>query len=154
MGQPIFDRMREMIAMEDIFSELQDAISSGDKSRIEMLRRKMLSGGRNIAIDVQFLEAIKGKTLYKNMLRAMSDESELSVLDYAKLVSSLITHCFIECQQTNLEFDDYPIRELYIILGEFVNGSESIAISKVKSFLEERYAWLIERLTQDEPETN
>lgn len=140
--------------MADIFSELQDAINSGDKIKIDFLKKKMLSGGRNVAIDVRFLEAIKGKTLYKNMLRAMLDENDMQTLDYAKLVSSLITHCFIECQQTNLTLDDYPIRELYIILGDFVNGSAEDAVQKIKLFLADRYAWLIERLAENESETN
>lgn len=123
--------------MEDIFTELQRAYDSGDLKEVERIQRKILLAGRDESIDENFIASIKGKTLSKSVQRIL-DNREYTESEYAKIVSSLITHNIIESEKTGRGFDDYPIRELYILLGNIINGEDG-AIDECKKFVKERY---------------
>ena len=57
-----------------------------------------------------------------------------------KIVSSLITHVLIEKDANNVNPDDLGIKELYVILGGFVNGDEENAVNAAKKFITSRYS--------------
>lgn len=125
----------------DIFDELNKAIESGNQDEIDRVRRKILLVDRDETIDENYVKSIKGKTLYKNMVKAVSESDDVSYNDYAKLVTSMITHCIIEAQTTNNDIKSYPVQELYVILGGFINESEDKvkAVKRTREFIEDRY---------------
>jgi hypothetical protein len=122
----------------DLFAELQKAISDGNHEEVERIQRRILLGNRDESIDENFIKSIKGKTLGKNVSRII-DGKEFSDNDYMKIVSSLITHNIIESEQTGRPLKDYPIHELYVILGNFVNGGDG-AVDECCRFVTERYS--------------
>ena len=121
----------------DLFCELQEAISRQDSEAIERIQRKILLGNRDESIDENFIASIKGKTIHKNIARII-DGKEFTDSEYAKIISSLITHTIIESEQTGRKLDDYPIKELYILLGNFIN--EGNGAYECKRFIQERYS--------------
>jgi hypothetical protein len=121
-----------------LFAELQKAISDGNHEEVERIQRRILLGNRDESIDENFIKSIKGKTLGKNVSRII-DGKEFSDNDYMKIVSSLITHNIIESEQTGRPLKDYPIHELYVILGNFVNGGDG-AVDECCRFVTERYS--------------
>ena len=56
-----------------------------------------------------------------------------------KACSSLLTHNIIEAQITNRSIDDYPVKELYVILGKFINDGFEEGKNEFKKFVTERY---------------
>ena len=126
----------------NLLEELGKAIDSGNQEEIDRIKRQLLLADRDLSIDENFIESIKGKTLYKNIVKSVNEDNTLSYLDYAKMVSSLLTHCIIESQIKEKKLDDYPIKELYVILGSFINNedNEEESITKCKNFINERYS--------------
>ena len=121
----------------DLFLELQDAIHRQDFEAVEEIKRKILSGSRDDSIDENFMSSLKGKTLNKNISRIVEGR-EFTEAEYAKIISSLITHTIIESEQTGRSLDDYPIKEMYILLGNFIN--EGHGANECKRFIKERYS--------------
>ncbi len=121
----------------DLFKDLQDAISRQDSEAIERIQRKILLGNRDESIDENFIISLKGKTIHKNIARIVEGR-EFTDSEYAKIISSLITHTIIESEQTGRSLDDYPIKELYILLGNFIN--EGNGANECKRFIQERYS--------------
>lgn len=128
-----------MLSADKILNELQEAIMSGDKERADKLRRKLLLADRDESIDEAFIEALKGKTIYRSIRKISEDkENDMSYIKCSKVVSSLITHMLIESERTGNSVKDYPIQELYIILGKFVN-EDGGAVNEFREFIQERY---------------
>lgn len=125
-----------------LLDELNAAIESGNQEEIDRVKRKILLANRDLSIDEDFIESIKGKTLYKNIVKSVNEDSTMEYFDYLKMVSSMITHCIIESQIRDKSLDDYPIKELYVILGSFINNkdSEDESVTKCKNFINERYS--------------
>lgn len=123
----------------NLFDDLQKAVNSGDVQEVERIKKKILLAGRDEKIDEEFIQSIKGKTICKNLSRIASDEREFSNEDYMKIVSSLITHNIIESEQRGNSLSDYPIKELYVLLGKFINNGNGDAIDECKRFIQERY---------------
>lgn len=121
----------------DLFKDLQEAISRQDPEAIERIQRKILLGNRDESIDENFIISLKGKTIHKNLARIVEGR-EFTDSEYAKIISSLITHTIIESEQTGRSLDDYPIKELYILLGNFIN--EGNGANECKRFIQERYS--------------
>ena len=121
----------------DLFKDLQDAISRQDSEAIERIQSKILLGNRDESIDENFIISLKGKTIHKNIARIVEGR-EFTDSEYAKIISSLITHTIIESEQTGRSLDDYPIKELYILLGNFMN--EGNGANECKRFIQERYS--------------
>lgn len=133
--------------MTDLFKELEKAISEGDSIKIEKLRKRVLLDDRDETLDRDFIDSIKGngtrnKTLYMNMRKAIKDEVQEDWVWYAKLVSSLITHILIESQVRDRDLSEYPITDLYSLLGDFIlnrEGSRDSCIEKCIDFISTRY---------------
>ncbi len=123
-----------------LFEELQEAIVSGNQKEVEKIQRKILLAGRDESIDEDFVNSIKGKTLYKSISRIANNEKEFTEMEYMKIVSSLITHNIIESEKTGKSMQDYPIKELYVLLGSFVNNGNGDAVNECKRFICERYS--------------
>lgn len=130
-----------------LFEELRVAMESGDSEEIERVKRKLILSDRDLSIDENFIDSIRGKTLYKNIVKSINEDSTMGYLDYAKMISSMLTHCIIESQIKERDMDDYPIKELYVILGSFINGgdSEDESIRKCKNFINERYSQFFDK---------
>ena len=106
----------------DILEELEKAIQNEDHARAEQLRRDILLENRDKSIDANFIKSIKGKTLYKNLSRMINGQ-DFNRFDCMKIISSLITHCIIESEITGINLEEYPIHDLYILLGNLINNS-------------------------------
>ena len=124
---------------KDLYQQLNEAIEKKDIALIKELQTKILNGEDRDTVSESFVKAIEGKTLYKNLKRAISESNNLDSLDYMKLVSSLLTHNIIEAQIHQKPLSDYPISELYVLLGNFISGEEK-AINEAKEFISNKYA--------------
>lgn len=125
--------------MQDLFNKLNQAIQEGNQSEVERLKEEILLAGRDKSIDQNFIQNISSKTLCKNLKRIINSE-DVSTSSCAKIVSSLITHVLIEKDANNVNPDDLGIKELYVILGGFVNGDEENAVNAAKKFITSRYS--------------
>ena len=124
---------------KDLYQQLNEAIEKKDIALIKELQARILNGEDRDIVSESFVKAIEGKTLYKNLKRAISESNNLDSLDYMKLVSSLLTHNIIEAQIHQKPLSDYPISELYVLLGNFISGEEK-AINEAKEFISNKYA--------------
>lgn len=131
-----------MASLDDLYASLQEAVTNNDKERIEKIQKQIINFGRDTSIDESFIQSISGKTLGKNLKRIIKEDNGFSDMDYAKTISSLITHAIIESEMTGKSIDDYAIKEMYILLGKFINKNEG-AVSAIKEFVTERYGELI-----------
>lgn len=130
----------------DLLRELEKAINEKDADRIEKLRRRLLLDDRDESIDRDFVASIKGnsgrnKTLYVNLKKSLNQDVREDWIWYAKLVSSLITHVLIESQVRGRDLREYPIIDLYSLLGDFILNKEDrdTTIEKCKDFISTRY---------------
>ena len=132
------------MVMEDYFDELSEAIRSGNKEEIERVKRKILLASRDESIDMDFIEEIKGKTLYKNLVKFLGGE-EFDNYSCAKMITSLITHFIIEAQLKGNKLINYPLSDLYIVLGDFISNPESEKFKdSCKNVLYDRYSGFLE----------
>ena len=127
---------------KNLFDKLNEAVSRGDQSEIDRIKKEILLGGRDTSIDENFMKSIEGKTLYKNVKSLIKEGTVKSTQDYTKIVSSLITHAVIESEKSGKSYSDYGINEMYVILGKLITGDEN-AINETKNFLSSRYAEFI-----------
>ena len=130
----------------DILRELERAVRENDPEKIERLRRRLLLDDRDESVDKDFVDSIRGngsrnKTLYVNLRKALNQNIKEDWIWYAKLVSSLITHILIESQVRDRDIRDYPIVELYSLLGDFILNKEDrdTTIGKCRDFINTRY---------------
>lgn len=123
---------------EILYSRLKDAIDSGDSQAIIDAKNALLLAGRDKSIDKNLIESVKDKTLGKSLKRIVNNE-DVDKLFCMKSISSLLTHIVIEADINDRNLDEYSIKELYVILGGFVNDKEN-AIYDAKKFISDRYA--------------
>jgi hypothetical protein len=131
----------------DLLEEFQIAVKAGDHDRAERIRKDILLESRDKSIDANFLASIKGKILYKNISRMINNQ-EFTNLECLKVISSLITHCIIESSQTGIELEEYPIHELYILLGNLINKTPD-SIKNCYDFMIARYSEFMENSNHD-----
>lgn len=127
-----------MTQLDELYAKLQEAVTEGDHDTISRIQKKILNMGRDSSIDESLMRSVSGKTLGKNIKRIIKEDNGFSEMDYAKIVSSLITHAIIESEASGKSLDDFSIKEMYIILGKFINKSEG-AVDDIKEFVTERY---------------
>ena len=123
---------------EILYSRLKDAIDSGDSQAIIDAKNALLLAGRDKSIDKNLIESVKDKTLGKSLKRIVNNE-DVDKLFCMKSISSLLTHIVIEADINDRNLDEYSIKELYVILGGFVNDKEN-AIYDAKKFISDSYA--------------
>lgn len=123
---------------KDLYQQLNEAIEKKDIVLIKELQTKILKGDETDIVSESFISSINGKTLYKNLKRAVKDSNSFDSLDYMKLVSSLLTHNIIEAQINKKPLNEYPINELYVLLGNFISEEEG-AINETKEFISNKY---------------
>lgn len=126
----------------NLFEKLNEAVASGNQEEIDRIKREILLGGRDTSIDENFMKSIEGKALYKNVRSLIKEGVEKSKYDYAKIVSSLITHAIIESEKSGKSYNDYGINEMYVVLGKLISGDED-AINETKNFISSRYSEFI-----------
>ena len=128
----------------DLFNELSEAVRSGNVEEIEKLKRKILLVGRDESLDKNFINSIKGKTLYKNLNRFIHNH-DIDNYECAKMITSLITHLIIESMVRGSDIRNYPLSDLYIVLGEFISDPDSKSFrEKCFNVLADRYLPFIE----------
>lgn len=127
-----------MTQLDELYNKLQEAVTNEDHDTISKIQRRILNMGRDSSIDESLMRSVSGKTLGKNIKRIIKEDNGFSEMDYAKIVSSLITHAIIESEISGKNLDDFSIKEMYIILGKFINKSEG-AVDDIKEFVTERY---------------
>ena len=123
---------------EMLYEKLKEAIASGDPDAILDAKNNLLLAGRDKEIDRSLINSVKDKTLGKS-LRKIIKEGDIDRLFCMKTVSSLITHIIIEADLQKRDLDDYSIKELYVILGGFVNDKDE-AVQNAKKFITDRYS--------------
>jgi hypothetical protein len=127
---------------ENLFDKLNEAITSGNTDEVERIKKQILLGGRDTSIDENFIKSIQGKTLFKNVRSLIKEGTVKSEYDYAKILSSLITHAIIQSEKTGTPYKEYGVNEMYVILGKFISGDED-AINETKNFISSRYSEFI-----------
>ena len=127
-----------MANAEALYEKLKEAIDSGDPEAIREAKNNIILAGRDKEIDRNLITAIKDKTLGKCIRRIINNE-DIDRLFCMKTISSLITHIIIEADIQNRSLDDYSIKELYVVLGGFVNDKDD-AVQNAKKFISDRYA--------------
>lgn len=125
--------------MQELFNQLNQAILEGNHEEAERLKEEILLSNRDKSIDKNFIKNISSKTLGKNLKRIINSE-DINTSDCAKIVSSLITHVLIEKDTNNVNPDDLGLKELYVILGGFINSDEENAVNATKKFITSRYS--------------
>ena len=123
---------------EMLYEKLKEAIASGDPDAILDAKNNLLLAGRDKEIDRSLINSVKDKTLGKS-LRKIIKEEDIDRLFCMKTISSLITHIIIEADLQKRDLDDYSIKELYVILGGFVNDKDE-AVQNAKKFITDRYS--------------
>ena len=127
-----------MANAEALYEKLKEAIDSGDPEAIREAKNNIILAGRDKEIDRNLINSIKSKTLGKSIKRIVNNE-DVDRSFCMKTLSSLITHIIIEAEIQNRSLDDYSIKELYVVLGGFVNDKED-AVQNAKKFISDRYA--------------
>lgn len=122
----------------ELLKELQLAINNDDKELANKIRNKLLNPN-NDELDRDFIETISGKTLYRNLKRYMNDNDSMNSFEIAKMLTSLITHCIIDAEITGNDIKKYPVVDMYIILGYFVNGDTDRFNTDLYKLIKERY---------------
>lgn len=126
-----------MANAEVLYNRLKEALEKGDAQAIREAKDALILAGRDKELDRGLINSIKEKTLGKNIKRIINNE-DVDRLFCMKVISSLLTHIVIEAEINNTSLDDYSIKELYVILGGFVNDKED-AVQSAKKFLVDRY---------------
>lgn len=121
-----------------LFDELQQAILDGDMDLVADLRRRIIQGERDESLDKSMIQAIIKKEPGR-VIRSIINSDDLDEISCFKACSSLLTHNIIEAQINNRSIDDYPINELYIILGTFINDGLDRGKDDFKKFVTKRY---------------
>lgn len=121
-----------------LFDELQKAILDGDMDLVTDLRRRIMLGERDESLDKNMIQAIIKKEPGR-VIRSIINSDDLDAISCFKACSSLLTHNIIEAQINNRSIDDYPINELYIILGTFINDGLDRGKDDFKKFVTKRY---------------
>lgn len=121
-----------------LFDELQKAILDGDMDLVADLRRRIMQGDRDESLDNNMIQAIIKKEPGR-VIRSIINSDDLDEISCFKACSSLLTHNIIEAQINNRSIDDYPINELYIILGTFINDGLDRGKDDFKKFVTKRY---------------
>ncbi len=121
-----------------LFDELQKAILDGDMDLVADLRRRIMQGERDESLDRNMIQAIINKEPGR-VIRSIINSDDLDAISCFKACSSLLTHNIIEAQINNRSIDDYPINDLYIILGTFINDGLDRGKDDFKKFVTKRY---------------
>lgn len=121
-----------------LFDELQKAILDGDMALVTDLRRRIMQGERDESLDKNMIQAIIKKEPGR-VIRSIINSDDLDEISCFKACSSLLTHNIIEAQINNRDINDYPINELYIILGTFINDGLDRGKDDFKKFVTKRY---------------
>lgn len=121
-----------------LFDDLQKAILDGDMDLVADLRRRIMQGERDESLDKNMIQAIIKKEPGR-VIRSIINSDDLDEISCFKACSSLLTHNIIEAQINNRSIDDYPINELYIILGTFINDGLDRGKDDFKKFVTKRY---------------
>ena len=121
-----------------LFDELQKAILDGDMDLVADLRRRIMQGERDESLDKNMIQAIIKKEPGR-VIRSIINSDDLDEISCFKACSSLLTHNIIEAQINNRSIDDYPINDLYIILGTFINDGLGRGKDDFKKFVTKRY---------------
>lgn len=121
-----------------LFDDLQKAILDGDMDLVTDLRRRIMQGERDESLDKNMIQAIIKKEPGR-VIRSIINSDDLDEISCFKACSSLLTHNIIEAQINNRSIDEYPINELYIILGTFINDGLGRGKDDFKKFVTKRY---------------
>lgn len=121
-----------------LFDDLQKAILDGDMELVADLRRRIMQGERDESLDKNMIQAIIKKEPGR-VIRSIIYSDDLDAISCFKACSSLLTHNIIEAQINNRSIDDYPINDLYIILGTFINDGLDRGKDDFKKFVTKRY---------------
>nr|DAP37693.1 MAG TPA: hypothetical protein [Herelleviridae sp.]DAQ59501.1 MAG TPA: hypothetical protein [Caudoviricetes sp.]DAT60823.1 MAG TPA: hypothetical protein [Bacteriophage sp.] len=121
-----------------LFDDLQKAILDGDMDLVADLRRRIMQGERDESLDKNMIQAIIKKEPGR-VIRSIINSDDLDEISCFKACSSLLTHNIIEAQINNRDINDYPINELYIILGTFINDGLDRGKDDFKKFVTKRY---------------
>lgn len=121
-----------------LFDDLQKAILDGDMDLVADLRRRIMQGERDESLDKNMIQAIIKKEPGR-VIRSIINSDDLDEISCFKACSSLLTHNIIEAQINNRDIKDYPINELYIILGTFINDGLDRGKDDFKKFVTKRY---------------
>lgn len=122
---------------DSLFDKLEEAILDGNIELAKEIENQIISG-KDYSLDKDMILSIIKKEpgrVIKNIINSDNFDDYSSM----KACSSLLTHNIIEAQTTNRSIDDYPVKELYVILGKFINDGFEEGKNEFKKFVTERY---------------
>ena len=125
-----------------LYYELQDAILSGNYDLAEKIKHKIEMIGRNAEQDESIIRELveKKKKLGYELRKILDNDIEsLNGVECMKACCSLLNHNLIESEMRGNDIFEYPVRELYVILGVFINEGLNDGKVKFKEFINSRY---------------
>lgn len=127
--------------LNSYFAQLDEAYENNDIKKINEINAILMQEiGVKVgetSLDFQLMENIKGKPVYRNLASLLRGK-DFSVSEIAKILSSLVTHMIIECDQKGLSHDSYPIKSILKMVEEALYD-ESFDRSGVIEYLKGRY---------------
>lgn len=111
--------------------KLSQALAAFNNGRIAESENVLSQLPTRETLMSELLERLKEKPVYKT-LRKLAAGSSINMWEKKKAVSSLITHCLIECEQGNLEFKMLA-DDAYIKLGQLLyEGADEQSVEQTK----------------------
>lgn len=124
-------------------NQIEEAYKSNNVTEINRLNSIIMSGLdvtiSESAVDFEFIESIKGKAVYKSLVKVVRGEA-MGLHETLKLLSSLVTHLIIESDSKNKELRGYPIKLFSDMIEKIVVEGE---IEDAKKYLRNKYGKFI-----------
>lgn len=120
-----------------LFDRLEEAILNNDIELVKEIESQIISG-KDYSLDKDMILSIIKKEPGR-VIKNIINSDDFDVISSMKACSSLLTHNIIEAQITGRSIEDYPVKELYVILGKFINDGLEDGKNEFKKFVTERY---------------
>jgi hypothetical protein len=133
--------MIENNKLDELMNMLEKSYKENDIKEINRINSLIMEGLEvNItesSLDFEFIESIKNKSVYKNLVKHIKENVCIQKHDTLKFMSSMVTHLIIESEVKNKDLSNYPIKLFLDMINRLAN--EGGNIQDVKEFLRSRY---------------
>jgi hypothetical protein len=137
--------MLENNKLDELMDKLSSAYANNNLKEINRINSLIMEGLEvNItesALDYEFIESIRNKAVYKNLVKHIRENFCYKKHDTLKFLSSMVTHLIIESELKDKELNNYPIKLFLDMIHRL--ASEGGSIQDVKEFLQNRYGRFI-----------
>jgi hypothetical protein len=134
-------RMIENNRLDELMNLLENAYKENNVKEINRIDSLIMEGLEvsitESSLDYEFIESIKNKAVYKNLVKHLNEDIGINKHDTLKFLSSMVTHLIIESEVRRKDLNNYPIK-LFLDMIQRVSN-EGGNIRDVKEFLQNRY---------------